>query len=205
MWAAFTTKEGQESWNVAHAEIELKIGGKMRTHYDAKGQIGDPNTIENNILSFEPKRMLSIQVTNPPEKFPFKDAVKNMWTVIYFADAGPGRTRLRIVGLGFGTDEDSQKLRGFFDKGNAYTLKKLQEKFAGKGGKNAPQVDPSGPAPPPHGANGTVGTALEQLRDHFNGGSVGGLADGKLMSRSNRGFLFFSSPCSKIARQVTLE
>jgi uncharacterized protein YndB with AHSA1/START domain len=137
VWAAFTTKEGQESWNVAHAEIELKIGGKMRTHYDAKGRIGDPNTIENSILSFEPKRMLSIQVTNPPESFPFKDAVKNMWTVIYFDDAGPGRTRLRIVGLGFGNDEDSQKLRGFFDKGNAYTLKKLQEKFAGKGGKNA--------------------------------------------------------------------
>ena len=54
VWAAFATKEGQESWNVAHAEIELKIGGKMRTHYDPKGQIGDPNTIENRILSFEP-------------------------------------------------------------------------------------------------------------------------------------------------------
>lgn len=138
VWAAFTTKEGQESWNVAHAEIELKIGGKMRTHYDANGRIGDPNTIENSILSFEPKRMLSIQVTNPPEKFPFKDAVKNMWTVIYFEDAGPGRTKLRIVGLGFGNDDDARKLRGFFDKGNAYTLKKLQEKFTGKGGKNAP-------------------------------------------------------------------
>ena len=47
VWAAFTTKEGQESWNVAHAEIDLKIGGKMRTHYDAAGRIGDSNTIEN--------------------------------------------------------------------------------------------------------------------------------------------------------------
>ncbi len=122
---------------MAHAEIELKIGGKMRTHYDPKGQIGDPNTIENRILSFEPKRMLSIQVTNAPAKFPYKDAIKTMWTVIHFADAGPGRTRLRIVGLGFGDDEESRKLREFFDKGNAYTLKKLQEKFASKGGKNA--------------------------------------------------------------------
>ena len=56
VWAAFATKAGQESWNVAHAEIELKVGGKMRTHYDPKGQIGDPNTIESRILSFEPKR-----------------------------------------------------------------------------------------------------------------------------------------------------
>jgi uncharacterized protein YndB with AHSA1/START domain len=139
VWAAFATKAGQESWNVAHAEIELKIGGKMRTHYDPKGQIGDPNTIENRILSFEPKRMLSIQVTNAPAKFPYKDAIKTMWTVIHFEDAGPGRTRLRIVGLGFGDDEESRKLREFFDKGNAYTLKKLQEKFASKAGKNAHQ------------------------------------------------------------------
>ena len=33
---------------------------------------------------------------------------------------------------GYGDDEESQKLRGFFDRGNAYTLKKLQEKFAAK-------------------------------------------------------------------------
>jgi uncharacterized protein YndB with AHSA1/START domain len=135
VWAAMTTKEGQESWNVAHAEIDLKIGGKMRTHYDTAGRIGDPNTIENTILCFEPNRMLSIQVANPPANFPFKNAVKNMWTMIYFEDAGTSRTRLRIVGLGFGDDEESRKLRGFFDKGNAYTLKKLQEKFAGKEGK----------------------------------------------------------------------
>ena len=137
VWAALATKEGQESWNVAHAEIDLKIGGKMRTHYDATGRIGDPDTIENTILCFEPNRMLSIQVTNPPAKFPFKNAIKNMWTVIYFENAEPSRTWLRIIGVGYGDDEESRKLRGFFDKGNAYTLKKLQEKFAGKEAKSS--------------------------------------------------------------------
>jgi uncharacterized protein YndB with AHSA1/START domain len=139
VWAAFTTKEGLESWNVSHADIELKVGGKMRTHYDPNGRIGDPNTIENTILCFEPKRMLSIQVANPPVNFPYKNAIKNMWTVIYFEDAGPSLTRLRIVGTGYGTDEESRKLRAFFENGNSYTLKKLQEKFAGKGGKPANQ------------------------------------------------------------------
>ena len=119
---------------MAHAEIELKIGGKMRTHYDAKGRIGDPNTIETTILCFEPKRMLAIQVINPPEKFPYKNTIKKMWTVLYFEDAGPSRTRVRLVGTGYGADEESKKLRNFFDRGNAYTLKKLQEKFADKKG-----------------------------------------------------------------------
>jgi hypothetical protein len=79
--------------------------------------------------------MLAIQVTNPPEKLPFKNAIKKIWTVIYFEDAGPSLTRLRIVGNGYGDDEESTKLRGFFEKGNAYTLQKLQEKFATKDAK----------------------------------------------------------------------
>jgi len=137
VWTAFTTKDGQESWNVAHAEIELKIGGKMRTHYDPMGHIGDPNTIENTILCFEPKRLLAIQVTKPPEKLPLKNAIQKMWTVIHFEEAGPTCTRLRIVGVGYGDDAESHKLREFFSRGNAYTLKKLQEKLAAKGKRSS--------------------------------------------------------------------
>jgi uncharacterized protein YndB with AHSA1/START domain len=132
VWDALATKKGQEAWNVAHAEIDLKVGGKMLTHYSAEGKIGDPNTIENIILAFEPKKMLTIQVGKPPEKFPFKEAVKNVWHVMYFDKAGEGRTRLRIVGVGYSADEASKKLRGFFEKGNSYTLKKLQEHFQKK-------------------------------------------------------------------------
>jgi uncharacterized protein YndB with AHSA1/START domain len=132
VWKALVTKEGQEAWNVAHAEIDLRVGGKMLTHYNPQGKIGDANTIENVILAFEPKKMLTIKVGKPPEKFPFKQAIKNVWHVMYFEEAGPKRTRLRIVGLGYSADEASQKLRAFFDKGNAYTLKKLQEHFSKK-------------------------------------------------------------------------
>jgi uncharacterized protein YndB with AHSA1/START domain len=135
VWDALATKQGQEAWNVAHAEIDLKIGGKMLTHYDAKGKIGDPNTIENLILAFEPKKMLTIKVGQPPEKFPFKEAIKNVWHIMYFDDAGAGRTRLRVVGLGYDSTEESKRLKAFFEKGNAYTLKKLQEHFAAKNAK----------------------------------------------------------------------
>jgi uncharacterized protein YndB with AHSA1/START domain len=132
VWKAFTTKEGQESWNVAHAEIDSRVGGKMLTHYDAKGKIGDANTIENIILALDPGHMFAIQVGKPPEQFPYKEAIKRVWTVIYLDELGPKQTHVRVVGNGFGDDEESQKLRGFFDKGNSYTLQKLQEKFKGK-------------------------------------------------------------------------
>ncbi len=140
MWAAFVTKEGQESWNVAHAEVDLKVGGKMRTHYDPKGVIGDPGTIEQTILAFEPNQLLAVQVTGSPANFPFKEAVRKMWTVVHFEDAGPGRTRLRVVGVGYGDDDESRKLKAFFAKGNEYTIKMLQAKFD-------PQAKrPTGPA-----------------------------------------------------------
>jgi hypothetical protein len=39
-----------------------------------------------------------------------------------------------VVSLGFGNDEESKNMRAFFDRGNAWTLKKLQEHFASKPG-----------------------------------------------------------------------
>lgn len=130
VWEAFTTKKGIESWMVAHGEFDLRVGGKMRTHYDTKGVIGDENTIENTILSYEPMRMLSIKATKCPANFPLKAAIDKMWTVVYFEPVGSDQTRVTCVGMGFDDDEESQKLREHFDGGNAYTLRKLQEKFA---------------------------------------------------------------------------
>ncbi len=133
VWEAFTTKTGMESWMVAKAEIDWRVGGTWRTHYDAKGEIGDPNTIENIILCYEPQRMFSLKIGKPPEKFPFKNAAKNAWTVIYFDDTADGRTRVRIVGMGYGEDEESRRMLDFFDRGNRWTLQRLQEKFAPNG------------------------------------------------------------------------
>jgi uncharacterized protein YndB with AHSA1/START domain len=129
VWRLFTTKDGMESWMVAHAEIELKVGGLMRTHYDPNGVLGDPKTIVNQILSFEPERMLSIKVHKPPDDFPLPESVKDMWTVIYFQPLEPGMTNVRIIGLGFSDDPDSQKLKEFFRDGNAWTLEQLQKKY----------------------------------------------------------------------------
>lgn len=130
VWVALTTKDGQESWMVAHSEIDLKVGGLMRTHYDPSGAIGDSQTIENEILCYDPGRMLSFRVTSPPADFHFLDAIKEMWTVIYLEATGPDTTLVRIVGLGIGANEESEKMRAFFDRGNAWTLQKLRERFA---------------------------------------------------------------------------
>jgi len=132
VWAAYTTKAGLESWMVAHAEIELKIGGTMKTRYDPKGTVDDSKAIENTILSYEPMRMLSFKVTKAPQGFPFPSAITNMWTVVYFEALGEKATRVRGVSLGFSNDDESKKMREFFNHGNAVTLEGLQKRFAAK-------------------------------------------------------------------------
>jgi uncharacterized protein YndB with AHSA1/START domain len=132
VWAALTTSEGLESWMAAHARIELKIGGTMKTQYDPKGTLDDSKAIENTILSYEPMRMLSFKVTKAPDGFPFPNAIKNMWTVVHFAPEGDKATRVREVSMGFGTDDESKKMRDFFNRGNEVTMQHLQKRFAVK-------------------------------------------------------------------------
>ena len=116
----------------AHSKVDLRIGGLMQTHYDPNGTLGDSKTIENTIICYDRERMFSIKVSKAPEGFPFPNAIRQMWTVIYFDPAGPNSTHVRIVSLGFRDNDESNRMRAFFDRGNAFTLKKLQERFTPK-------------------------------------------------------------------------
>lgn len=131
VWTAWTTSAGLRGWLAPHVEIDLQLGGLMRTNHNPQGKLGDPQTIENTILSFEPGNMLSTRVAAFPRDFPFPKAVGDMWTVVYFDAAGEGRTRVRVVGLGFGPDDESQRMRAFFERGNAATLEQLRRYFSG--------------------------------------------------------------------------
>lgn len=133
VWAAWTTSEGLRSWLAPQADIDLRLGGLMRANANAQGTLGDGQTIQNAILSFEPGRMLSIKVARPPDGFPFPNAIQRMWTVIYFQPAGPDRTQIRVVSLGFQPDDESLKMRAFFEQGNAFTLEQLRRHFVAIG------------------------------------------------------------------------
>lgn len=129
VWKVWTSGEGYRALGVAKAEVDLRPGGLIRSHYSESGVIGDENTIVNRILAYEPPRMIAIRIDRPPKKFPFKEAWKNTWTVITLTEIGPARTHLRVASLGFGTDEESAAMRNFFQRGNAVTIEALQKHF----------------------------------------------------------------------------
>lgn len=132
VWNAFTTAEGLKSWMAPKVEINLKIGGKMKSTYDANGTIGDPSTIENTILAFDPHHMLTLQATTFPEGFRFEKVAKGTWSVFYFEELPNSRTKLTVVGLGYTDDPLSQEMKSFFAAANKYSLDKLKAALAEK-------------------------------------------------------------------------
>jgi uncharacterized protein YndB with AHSA1/START domain len=110
---------------VALADVDLRVGGKIRSRYRADGYLGDEMTIENEILAFEPPRMMAIRIHKTPGNFPFKEAWKHTWTVVTLTPLPDGRTHVRAASLGYGTDNESVAMRRFFEHGNEETLATL--------------------------------------------------------------------------------
>lgn len=129
VWRLFTTSEGYKITGVDKAEVDLRIGGLIRTHYDPKGALGDPETIVNEVLAYDPERMLAMRIKQPPASFQYRDAVAGTWTVIYFTASGKDMTHVRIVGLGYRDDPQSQAMRHFFEQGNRATLDQIAKRY----------------------------------------------------------------------------
>jgi uncharacterized protein YndB with AHSA1/START domain len=129
VWRLFTTADGYLATGVAHADVRLAIGGEIRSHYDPKGKLGDAETIVNEILAYEPERMLTIRIKQAPASFQHRDAVAGHWTVLYFNPAGENMTHVRIVGLGYDDTPGSQAARKFFAEGNRWTLDHIAKRY----------------------------------------------------------------------------
>ena len=129
VWRLFTTSEGYRATGAAQAEVDLRVGGTIRSHYDPNGKLGDPETIVNEILAYEPQRMLAIRIGRAPASFPYPEAREGTWTVIYFTKSGEDMTHVRIVGLGYRDDPQSQAMRDFFAAGNRWTLDHIAKQY----------------------------------------------------------------------------
>jgi uncharacterized protein YndB with AHSA1/START domain len=133
VWKIFATSEGYKALGPALAEVDLRIGGTIRSRYRADGVLGDAETIENSILAYEPPTMMAIKIAKTPQSFPFKNAWRSTWTVLTFVPVENGKTLVRAASLGYGTDEESVAMRHFFEAGNQATIERVRQHFAGGG------------------------------------------------------------------------
>jgi len=129
VWKVLTTKAGIESWMVAKTEFELRVGAVWKTSYSKESTLDGDTAIHHSILAYDPGRMFSFRTIKVPKGFAFPNAIAKTWTVIYLEPVGERQTRFTGRMLGFTDDEESQKMRAFFERGNQQTLDSLIKRF----------------------------------------------------------------------------
>ena len=130
VWKAFTTRAGIESWMVGTGDIDLRIGGLMRTSYQKGADLNGETAIHQQILSLDPERMFSYRTVKPPANFPFAKQISATWVAVYFEPVDATHTRVVARMLGYSSDPESQKMRAFFASGNKATLDALVRRFS---------------------------------------------------------------------------
>lgn len=128
VWRIFTTAEGAGIMGVTHAEVDLRVGGSIRARYDAEGAAGNGQTIESEILAYDPERMLATRMRTAPAGLP-SAAAQQAWSVIYFTRSGEDMTHVRIVGLGYGDDAQSQAVRRYAAEADRRALDLIAKRY----------------------------------------------------------------------------
>jgi len=129
VWRIFTTSEELPKLGVAQGQVDLRLGGQIRTHTDPKGMLGDAETSIYEILAYEPERMLAVRLQRAPASFPHRDALERLWTVLYFTPSGADMTHVRIVALGLDDEPRWNAARAYFERHHRWTLDHLAKQY----------------------------------------------------------------------------
>lgn len=131
VWAAYTTADGYAAWAAPIAEVDLRVGGTIRTNYAPGARIGDPGTNTLHIVNYVPNRLLTLRAdlsTNWPEVM--KEDADHLTNVIVFDPVDDRSTRIESYGIGYGAGSgfgpEYEKLLGFFAKANRGLYEKLK-------------------------------------------------------------------------------
>ena len=130
VYEAWTTSEGLMSFAAPFVLIDMNAR-TWEASYGPEPKAGDPKNIRNEIVAYVPNAMLAIRIVNTPPNFPHPELAKRLHTVIELVPiADPNTTRVRVSMLPYGTGEEWDKVYELFRRGNAFVLKRLEEKFA---------------------------------------------------------------------------
>jgi uncharacterized protein YndB with AHSA1/START domain len=116
VWRLLTTAQGVESWLAPHAEVDLRVGGYVKTNHEPEGKIGDPMTVVNRVVALTPGKSVAVRVDQTPQGYPFGNMVLGTWYEVSVDPVANGRSRLRCVGHGFGGGPAAYMLRPMFER-----------------------------------------------------------------------------------------
>ena len=127
LWKAYTEAEVWKKLVTPVVEIDLRINGTIKSHYDSTATIGDEGTIVTHILNYIPKIQITMQA-ELGENFPdfMQGEEKNLYSVVTFEKLGENQSELYVYGIGYKNEKQWRDLLTFFIQGNKMTLNKLK-------------------------------------------------------------------------------
>ncbi len=125
------------------ARIQLRIGGAYEAYFDLEPSPGSRGGEGLQILSYVPRRMLSVTWNAPPE-FPVVRRLRS-WVVVDLEPIGAEQTRATLTHLGWGTGAEWDRVFEYFQRAWDVVMFRLQLRFAlGPLDWKAPERPPAG-------------------------------------------------------------
>jgi len=132
LWTGLTSNEGVvKALGVAKAEVDLKIGGQMRTAYDASTDLSGDQVIVNTYTQIDPDKHILAFKPTPPAGAPewLVKVASTAETKIELGEVGPNKTRVTITMGGIGDGKEYDEGYKHFEKWNGETLKGMQAAY----------------------------------------------------------------------------
>jgi uncharacterized protein YndB with AHSA1/START domain len=128
IWSAYTTAEEWKEWVTPIVEIDFRINGTIKSHYDPNAKIGDAGTIVIHILNYIPNKLITMQA-EIANNFPdfIKGEEKNMFSLVEFTKLESNSTKVTLYGIGYRNEQRWLDLMNFFIEGNEMTLMNLKK------------------------------------------------------------------------------
>jgi uncharacterized protein YndB with AHSA1/START domain len=128
LWKAYSTPEEWKKWVTPVVEMDFRINGTIKSHYDSTASIGDKGTIVTHILNYIPYQLITMQA-ELNENFPafMKGEEKNLYSIVKLEELSAEKTKLTIYGIGYNNEQQWRDLLKFFIQGNEMTLNKLKK------------------------------------------------------------------------------
>ena len=125
VWRAYTTAEGWTGWAAPKAEIDLRVGGTIRTAY--AGEIGGEYTNTLEIVNYVPNRLLTLRA-DVSDNWPdiLKKDAERLSNVILFEAISPTTTQIQSFGIGYTASPELEQLMSFFIGANEGLLENLK-------------------------------------------------------------------------------
>ncbi|MEM7049527.1 MAG: SRPBCC domain-containing protein [Acidobacteriota bacterium] len=131
VWQAYSTAEGWRAWVAPLAEVDLRVGGTIRTNYNPEGELGDASTNTLTIVNYVPETLLTLraELSKNWPKILQEDA-ENLTNVLLFEELSDSKTRLRSYGIGYRDRPEYDELMTFFIQANEKLYRGLQDYVA---------------------------------------------------------------------------